>query len=92
MSHSLKKVRAIQRNILWGNMEIKQKWALVDWEMVCKLKRVGGLGIRDLKITNKVLSANIWWRWVINQGEPWAELWQQKYTQHWTNLNLILFD
>lgn len=56
----LRKIRAIQRNFLWGSMEIKQKWALVDWETVCKPKRAGGLGQRDLKITNKVLITNIW--------------------------------
>ena len=74
----LKKIRAVQRNFLWGSMEIKQEWTLVDWETVCKPKRVGGLGLRDPEITNKVLSAKIWWRWVTNKEEPWAVLWQQK--------------
>ena len=57
----LKKIRAIQRNFLWGSTKIKQKWALVDWEMVCRPKREGSLGLRDPEIANKVLSAKIWW-------------------------------
>ena len=66
-------------------MKIKQKWALVDWEIVYKPKRVGGLGLRDQEITNKVSSAKIWWRWVTKKGEPWVTFWHQKYTQGWPN-------
>jgi hypothetical protein len=57
----IKKIQTIQRNFISGSTKIKQKRALVDWEMVCKLKWAGGLGLRDPKITNKVLSAKIWW-------------------------------
>ena len=68
----LKKIMAIQRNFLRGSIEIKQKRTLVDWEMICRPKRDGGLGLRDLEVMNKVLSSKIWWRWVTNKGEPWA--------------------
>lgn len=57
----IKKIRAIQRNFLWGISEIKQKLALVDWEIVFKPKRVGGLGLIDLEVANGVLSSKIWW-------------------------------
>ena len=40
----LKRIRTIQRNFLWGSLELKQKWALVDWETVCKLKKLEGWG------------------------------------------------
>ena len=73
-------------------MEIKKKWALVDWDIVCKPKHAGGLGLRDPKITNKVLSANIWWIWVTNKGEPWETFWHQKHAQGWPNQNLIHFN
>lgn len=57
----IKRIRAIQWNYLWGSTNIKQKWALVDWEMVCKPKHVRWLGLRDPKVANRVLSAKIWW-------------------------------
>lgn len=57
----IKKIRAIQRNFLWGISEAKQKWSLVDWETVCKPKCTRGLGLRDPEVANKVMSAKIWW-------------------------------
>ena len=57
----LKCIRAIQRNFLWGSSEIKQKWALVNWDTICKPKKDGGLGLRVLKVANKVMSTKIWW-------------------------------
>ena len=58
----LNKIWAIQRNVLWGRSEVKYRWALVDWETKCKPKHNGGLGLRDPKVANRVMSAKIWWR------------------------------
>lgn len=88
----LKRIRAIQRNFLWGSLELKQKWALVDWETVCKPKRAGGLGLRDPETANKVMSAKIWWRWVNHKGEPWAKFWHHKYAQGMLKLTLIRYE
>ena len=88
----LKTIRAIQRNFLWGSTEVKKKWALVDWETICKPKRAGGLGLRDLEVMNKVFNAKIWWRWVTNKGEPWTHLWHHKYASGWAKSRLIRWD
>ena len=88
----IKKIRAIQRNFLWGSMEIKQKWALVDWEMVYRPRRARGLGLRDLEIANKVLSAKIWWWWVTHKGGSWASFWHHKYARGWSSHSLVCYD
>jgi hypothetical protein len=53
---------------------------LVSWQKVCNPKKVGGLGLRDPAILNKVLSAKIWWRWLKRPQDLWACLWRKKYT------------
>lgn len=88
----LKRTRAIQRNFLWGSSELKHKWALVDWEIVCKSKRDGGLGLQDPKIANKVMSAKIWWRWVNHKEEPLAKFWHHKYAQGMPKKSLIHYE
>ena len=85
----LKKIRAIQWNFLLGSTQIKLKWALVDWETNDYPKRDGGLGLRDLKITNQVLNSKIWWWLVTHKGEPWANFWQEKYAKGRPSQNLI---
>ena len=59
---------------------------------MCRPKRVGGLGLRDPEIANKVLSSKIWWWWVTHKGEPWARFWNHKYARGWSSQNLIRFD
>ena len=75
----IKKIRNIQRNFLWRGTRDNRKWPLVDWQTICTLKDVGGLGLRDPLDNNKVMSAKIWWRWVNYEDEPWAKLWHLKY-------------
>ena len=88
----LKCIRSIQRNFLWGSSEFKQKWALVDWETVCKPKKVEGLGLRDPEVANKVISAKIWWRWVTHKEEPWAKFSHHKYFQGMSKHLLIRYE
>eukprot|EP00253_Pinus_taeda_P017267 PITA_17267 len=72
-----------------GKGEEKKKWALVAWDMVCKPKSHGGLGLHDLGIINRVLGAKIWWRWLKEIQAPYAKLWKQKYAREWQEKNLI---
>lgn len=88
----LKCIRSIQRNFLWGSSELKLKWVLVDWEIVCKPKRVGGLGLCDPETANKVMSAKIWWRWVNYQEEPWVKFWHHKYAQGMPKMTLVRYE
>lgn len=88
----IKRIRAIQRNFLWGSSEIKQKWALVNWDTVCKPKKDGGLGLRDPEVANKIMSAKIWWRWVNHREEPWAKVWHHKYAQGIPKRKLIRYE
>jgi hypothetical protein len=43
---------AIQMNFLWGGTLGKSKISWVKWENVCRSKKQGGLGVKDLRIMN----------------------------------------
>ena len=64
---------------------------MVDWKTICKLKEVGGLGLRDPLDINKVVGAKIWWKWITHEEEPWAKLWNKKYSPQWPKTFLIRF-
>ncbi|GAU49224.1 hypothetical protein TSUD_282750 [Trifolium subterraneum] len=61
-----KKIVQIQRNFLWGGPKSSRKIAWVSWGKVCKSKREGGLGVRDLRAVNLALLGK--WRWRLISG------------------------
>jgi len=76
----------IQRNFLWGWGSVDRKIAWVRWENICKLKKDGGLGIRDIGNFNIALLAKWKWRLGIEGHGLWKEVLESKYGS-WRNLN-----
>ena len=78
----LQQFRSIQRDFLWGKGEKKRKWALVDWENICKPKNHGGLGLHNLEVLSRALGAKLWWRWLKEPKLQWAKHWKENYAQN----------
>lgn len=87
----IKKIKSLQRNFLWGAMDINRKWALVKWTTTCKPKEKGGIGIRDPSHSNIIMCAKIWWQWLSAPNKPWATIWTAKYANHRPQEELIRF-
>ncbi|KAJ9689585.1 hypothetical protein PVL29_014989 [Vitis rotundifolia] len=73
-----KKVRLrlekIQREFLWGDREERRKIHLVRWEVICKDKRHGGLGLRHLKDFNHALLGKWLWKFPIERESFWRRV------------------
>ena len=69
----------------------QKKWALVDWNMLCRSKMDGGLILKDPHINNKIGNAKIWWHWVTHINKPWAMVWKIKYAPNYSKPDLIRF-
>jgi hypothetical protein len=78
-SQVVKTVVRIQREFLWGGVRGGRKISWLSWKMVCKEKREGGLGVRDVRVVN--LSLLTKWRWKLLQNEPalWKDVLVAKY-------------
>jgi len=75
----LQQMRLIQRTFLWlGNLE-KKKWALVEWNKMCKLKQLEGLNLLGPSTINRACGAKLWWKWLKEPKLPWARYWKEKY-------------
>ncbi|PNX73974.1 ribonuclease H, partial [Trifolium pratense] len=74
-----REVVKIQRKFLWSGLSNKNKISWVKWDDVCRPKKDGGLGVRDLKLTNLSLLAK--WRWKLLQPEGgyWRDIVIAKY-------------
>lgn len=62
-----KRLNKIMRDFLWGSNTIDKKYVLVAWDKVCRTKEEGGLGIRQLRLTNDALLCKWSWRFSTEQ-------------------------
>ncbi|WJX66218.1 hypothetical protein P8452_50797 [Trifolium repens] len=70
----------LQRNFLWGTSASggsKIPW--VSWSDVCRPKKDGGLGVKDLKIFNLSLLAKWRWRLLADDKPQWKLVLEAKY-------------
>lgn len=65
----------IRRTFLWQGGGTKKKYHLITWPKICKNKKKGGLGIKDIRKMN--LSLLCKWLWKIDREQG---LWQQIIT------------
>jgi hypothetical protein len=61
----------------------KKKYNLVKWELICKSKKQGGLGIKDLRRMNISLLCKWWWRLEKEEG-LWQQILNHKYMKDQT--------
>jgi hypothetical protein len=75
----INKVIQIQRQFPWGGVKGGRKLCWLSWKTVCRDKKEGGLGVKDIKIVNVSLLSK--WRWKLLQHEPalWKEVITAKY-------------
>jgi hypothetical protein len=74
-----KKVRHIQREFLWGCKGGSTKISWVKWDIVCKPKNLGGLGVRDIRAVNISLLAKWRWRLLEEDDALWKMVLISKY-------------
>jgi hypothetical protein len=62
----------------WQGTNDKKKYRLAKWDILCRPKDQGGLGIIDLKIQNKCLLSK-WLFKLLNEEGTWQTLLRNKY-------------
>jgi hypothetical protein len=74
-----KKIVTIQREFLWGGVGGGKKISWVNWESVCRKKKNGGLGVKDIRVMNTSLLAKWRWRWLDGEMTLWKRVIHEKY-------------
>jgi hypothetical protein len=68
---TLKKMDKARRKNFWQGGQLKKKYHPVRWGKICKSKKKGGLGIKNLRKVNISLLYKWWWMLEKEEG-----LWQ----------------
>jgi len=69
-----KKFFRLQREFLLGGIKRSKNIPWVSWSVVCKPKREGGFGVRDLRQVNLALLAKWWWRYLLGEEGIWRDI------------------
>lgn len=67
-----------RRSFFWQGGGSRKKYHLVKWESLCKSKRKGGLGLKDIRKMNVSLLSKWWWRLEKEDG-IWQRIIRAKY-------------
>ena len=77
--HVAEGIEKLQRNFLWGGLGDGFKHHLVGWNTVCRPIANGGLGIRRVAVTNRVLLGKWMWRFGREENHLWRQVIAAKY-------------
>lgn len=67
------------RNFLWDGLKGDNSSHLVSWEVVARPKGLGGLGIGNLLLMNKVLLGKLWVHFQVEEDAMWHKFIKSTY-------------
>ncbi|GLT57721.1 hypothetical protein SLA2020_306730 [Shorea laevis] len=73
-------INKMNRNFLWGTETGNSRPHLVSWEVVCRSKDQGGLGLRATRDNNRALVAKLGWRILVEDEAPWCPIVMESLT------------
>jgi hypothetical protein len=77
---NIKRMDKLGRTFFWQGGQLKKKYHLVRWTNICKNKKKGGLGIKDLRKMNVSLLCKWWWLLETENG-LWKDIVKVKYVK-----------
>ncbi|CAN1807687.1 Putative ribonuclease H protein At1g65750 [Linum perenne] len=74
----IKKLERLQKRFFWAGISEKNKIHWVSWDKVKTAKKLGGLGVHDLKSLNLALLCKWVWRYGVERTTWWRRLVDEK--------------
>jgi hypothetical protein len=74
-----REVVKIQHDFFWGGLSSRRRVCWVKWDEICKPKKEGGLGVKNLRLMNLSLSAKWRWKLLREDEEIWKKVVKAKY-------------
>ena len=74
-----KRLDFFRSRFFWQSDEAKRKYRLARWDILCRPKDQGGLGIENLEIKNKCLVSKWLYRLETEPEGMWSQILRNKY-------------
>jgi hypothetical protein len=78
-----KRLDFYRSRFFWQNDQLKRKYRLTKWNIICRPKEQGGLGVEVLELKNRCLLSK-WLYKLLNEEGVWQELLHNKYLKNKT--------
>lgn len=75
----LKVIDKKMRKLFWNGARDHDKIPLFDWEQICRGKIEGGVGLKNLQITNKAMGEKLVWSIYSNMNHLRVRIMKAKY-------------
>ncbi|KAK4282634.1 hypothetical protein QN277_013989 [Acacia crassicarpa] len=82
-----KQMVEMQRDFVWGREEGKRKISAVSWELLCREKKNGGLGLRNLEFMNEALLGRVAWNMIAKPNNLCSKVLSGKYRRDCNLMN-----
>uniref|UniRef100_A0A8I6Z7X8 Reverse transcriptase domain-containing protein n=1 Tax=Hordeum vulgare subsp. vulgare TaxID=112509 RepID=A0A8I6Z7X8_HORVV len=79
-----KRLDFYRSRFFWQSDEVKTKYRLAKWDIICRPKDQGGLGIENLEVKNRCLLSKWLFRLSVESQGMWVQILKNKYLQHKT--------
>ena len=76
-----KRLDFYRSRFFWQRDELKRKCRLAKWDIICRPKDQGGLGIENLEVKNRCLLSKWLSKVSVETNATWAQILRSKYLQ-----------
>jgi hypothetical protein len=74
-----KRLDFYRSRFFWQSDELKRKYRLAKWDIICRPKDQGGLGIENLEVKNRCLLSKWLYKLSVETDATWAQILRNKY-------------
>lgn len=79
-----KRLNFYRSRFFWQSDDVKANYRLTRWDIICRPKDQGGLGIENLEVKNRCLLSKWLFRLSVKTEGTWVQILKNKYLQHKT--------
>ena len=73
-----KRLDFYRSRFFWQGDDLKRKYRLAKWDIICRPKDQGGLGIENLEVKNRCLLSKWLWKLSSETDATWAQILRSK--------------
>ena len=74
-----KRLDFYRSRFFWQSDQLKRKYRLAKWDIICRLKDQGGLGIENLEVKYRCILSKWLYKLSVETEATWAQILRNKY-------------